>query len=118
MLLISQYGLDSILAPSWNLSGALTGPSFKPLESGTDYILPLELVLLLNLEGSRRRIGDLSLRRIGDLQALLISPACLDFVKALLMPGLAHLPKYPFGFVSLSDYILTIVLQESKSLHS
>ncbi len=109
MLLISQYGLDSILAPSWNLSGALTGPSFKPLESGTDYILPLELVLLLNL---------LSLRRIGDLQALLISPACLDFVKALLMPGLAHLPKYPFGFVSLSDYILTIVLQESKRLHS
>ncbi len=48
---------------------ALTGPSFKPLESGTDEIRTLKLVLLLTL---------LSLRRIGDLQALLVSPACLD----------------------------------------
>lgn len=44
------------------------------------------------------------LRRTGDLQALLLSPACLDFaldsVKALLMPGLSFQVRFDFFFHS------------------
>ncbi len=42
-----------------------------------------------------------SLKRIGDLQALSISPSCLDFapglVKVILHPHPNYLPKFPFS---------------------
>lgn len=53
---------------------ALTGPPYELLESASHKLFTLKMVLLLALT---------YLKRIGDLQALLLSPSCLDFDPSL-----------------------------------
>ncbi len=77
--------------PSWDLSvvleGLVTAP-FEPLESASDRILTLKVVLLLALT---------SLKRVGDLQAFSVSETCMDFapglVKVTLRPKPGYIPK-------------------------
>ncbi len=77
--------------PSWDLSvvleGLVTAP-FEPLESASDRILTLKVVLLLALT---------SLKRVGDLQAFSDSETCMDFapglVKVTLRPRPGYIPK-------------------------
>ncbi len=77
--------------PSWDLSvvleGLVTAP-FEPLESASDRILTLKVVLLLALT---------SLKRVGDLQAFSVSEMCMDFapglVKVTLRPRPGYIPK-------------------------
>ncbi len=77
--------------PSWDLSivleGLVTAP-FEPLESASDRILTLKVVLLLALT---------SLIRVGDLQAFSVSETCMDFapglVKVTLRPRPGYIPK-------------------------
>ncbi len=68
--------------PSWDLSvvleGLVTAP-FEPLESASDRILTLKVVLLLALT---------SLKRVGDLQAFSVSETCMG-----LCPGSSQ--SYP-----------------------
>ncbi len=59
--------------PTWDLPTvlrALKGPPFEPLQSTNLRSLSLKTALLLPLA---------SVKRVGDLQALSISPACLEF---------------------------------------
>ncbi len=77
--------------PSWDLSvvlkGLVTAP-FEPLESASDQILTLKVVLLLALT---------SLKSVGDLQAFSVSETCMDFapglVKVTLRPRPGYIPK-------------------------
>ncbi len=77
--------------PSWDLSvvleGLVTAP-FEPLESASDRILTLKVVLLLALT---------SLKRVGDLQTFSVSETCMDFapglVKVTLRPRPGYIPK-------------------------
>ncbi len=77
--------------PSWDLSvvleGLVTAP-FEPLESASDRILTLKVVLLLALT---------SLKRVGDLQAFSVSETCMEFapglVKVTLRPRPGYIPK-------------------------
>ncbi len=77
--------------PSWDLSvvleGLVTAP-FEPLESASERILTLKVVLLLALT---------SLKRVGDLQAFSVSEMCMDFapglVKVTLRPRPGYIPK-------------------------
>ncbi len=77
--------------PSWDLSvvleGLVTAP-FEPLESASDRILTLKVVLLLALT---------SLKRVEDLQAFSVSETCMDFapglVKVTLRPRPGYIPK-------------------------
>ncbi len=61
---------------------------FEPLESASDWILTLKVVLLLALT---------SLKRVGDLQAFSVSETCMDFapglVKVTLRPRPGYIPK-------------------------
>ncbi len=76
--------------PSWDLSvvleGLVTAP-FEPLESAPERILTLKVTLLLAL----------TLKRVGDLQALSVSEMCMDFapglVKVTLRPRPGYIPK-------------------------
>ncbi len=67
---------------------ALKGPQFEPLQSSSLRILSLKTALLLALS---------SVKRVGDLQALSINPACLKFrpndSKVILKPKLGYVPK-------------------------
>ncbi len=67
---------------------ALKGPPFEPLRSTNLRSLSLKTALLLALA---------SVERVGDLQALSISPACLEFVpndsKVILKPRHGYVPK-------------------------
>ncbi|KAI2667001.1 Non-reducing polyketide synthase PKS8-1 [Labeo rohita] len=81
--------------PSWDLAivlEGLVGTPFEPLESASDKLLTLKMVFLMAIT---------SLKRIGDMQALSISPSCLDFapgmVKVILHPHPDYLPKVPFS---------------------
>lgn len=77
--------------PAWDLAIVLEGLStapFEPLESVSDKFLTLKTVFLLAIS---------SLKRVGDLQALSVSPTCLEFapgmVKAFLYPKPGYIPK-------------------------
>ncbi len=70
--------------PSWDLAIVLEGlvmTPFEPLESAPIRFLTLKMVFLMAIT---------SLKRIMDLQALLISPSCLDFA-----PGLVKVILHP-----------------------
>ncbi len=77
--------------PTWELPTvlrALKGPPFEPLQSTNLRSLSLKTALLLALA---------SVKRVGDLQALSISPACLEFgpndSKVVLKPRHGYVPK-------------------------
>ncbi|KAI2668545.1 Gag-Pro-Pol polyprotein [Labeo rohita] len=79
--------------PTWDLStvlGALKSPPFEPLSDADLKPLTLKTALLLAL---------VSVKRIGDLQALSISPSCLEFgpgdSKVILKPRHGYVPKVP-----------------------
>ncbi len=67
---------------------ALKGPPFEPLESSSLRVLLLKTALLLALA---------LVKRVGDLQALSVNPACLEFgpndSKVVLKPRLGYVPK-------------------------
>ncbi len=77
--------------PTWDLAVVLEGlslPPFEPIESATAKNLTFKMVFLLAIT---------SLKRVGDLQALAISPTCLEFAPGELRPfynlGLAMCPR-------------------------
>jgi hypothetical protein len=77
--------------PLWDLPTvlrALKGPPFEPLQSASLRSLSFKTALLLALA---------SVKRVGDLQALSVSPACLEFgpndSKVVLKPRLGYVPK-------------------------
>ncbi|KAL0165908.1 hypothetical protein M9458_037752, partial [Cirrhinus mrigala] len=79
--------------PTWDLSTvlrALKSSPFEPLSDADLKILTLKSALLLAL---------VSVKRIGDLQALSISPSCLEFgpgdSKVILKPRHGYVPKVP-----------------------
>lgn len=80
-----------LTVPTWDLHtvlGALKGPPFEPLRSADLRPLTLKTALLLALA---------SVKRVGDLQALSVSPACLEFgpndSKVILKPRHGYVPK-------------------------
>ncbi len=80
-----------LTVPTWDLPTvlrALKGPPFEPLQSTNLRSLSLKTALLLALA---------SVKRVGDLQALSISPACLEFgpndSKVILKPRHGYVPK-------------------------
>ncbi len=80
-----------LTVPTWDLLTvlrALKGPPFEPLQSTDLRSLSLKTVLLLALA---------SVKRVGDLQALSTSPACLEFgpndSKVVLKPRHGYVPK-------------------------
>lgn len=79
------------VAPQWELQlvlEALCGPPFEPIESVSLRSLSLKVALLLALT---------SAKRVSDLCALSVSPACLsisgDRGRAILRPNPAYTPK-------------------------
>ncbi|KAL0171004.1 hypothetical protein M9458_035600, partial [Cirrhinus mrigala] len=79
--------------PTWDLSmvlRALKGPPFEPLPSSDLRPLTFKAALLLALA---------SVKRMGDLQALSVSPSCLEFgpgdSKVILKPRHGYVPKVP-----------------------
>ncbi len=79
-----------LIVPTWDLPTvlrALKGPPFEPLQSTNLWSLSLKTALLLSLA---------SIKRVGDLQALSISPACLEFgpndSKVVLKPRHGYVP--------------------------
>ncbi len=94
-----------LTVPTWDLPTvlrALKGPPFEPLQSTNLRSVSLKAALLLALA---------SVKRVGDLQALSISPACLEFgpndSKVVLKPRHGYVPKVlstPFRaqFITLS----------------
>ncbi len=80
-----------LTVPTWDLPTvlrALKGPPFEPLQSSDLRSLSLKTALLLGLA---------SVKRVGDLQALSTSPACLEFgpndSKVVLKPRHGYVPK-------------------------
>ncbi|KAL0167364.1 hypothetical protein M9458_039208, partial [Cirrhinus mrigala] len=79
--------------PSWDLSVVLETlclPPFEPIEEISDCHLSFKTSFLLALS---------SLKRVGDLQALSVTPSFLDFApglsKAFLHPRTGYVPKVP-----------------------
>ncbi len=77
--------------PPWDLPTvlrALKGPPFEPLQSTSLRSLSFRTALLLALA---------SVKQVGDLQALSVNPACLEFgpndSKVVLKPRLGYVPK-------------------------
>ncbi len=80
-----------LTVPTWDLSTvlrALKGPPFEPLQSVDLRPLSLKTALLLALA---------SVKRMWDLQALSVSPTCLEFgsndSKVILKPRHGYVPK-------------------------
>ncbi len=80
-----------LTVPTWDLPTvlrALKGPPFEPLQSTDLRSLSLKTALLLALA---------SVKRVGDLQVLSTSPACLEFgpndSKVVLKPRHGYVPK-------------------------
>ncbi len=102
--------------PPWDLPTvlrALKCPPFEPLQSSSLRVLSLKTALLLALA---------SVKRVGDLQALSVNPACLEFgpndSKVVLKPRLGYVPKVlstPFRarVITLS----ALIVQHAKSYH-
>ncbi len=67
---------------------ALEGPPFEPLKSSSLKVLSLKTALLLAL---------VSIKRVGDLQALSVNPVCLEFghndSKVIMKPRLGYVLK-------------------------
>ena len=89
--------------PAWDLAVVLEGlveAPFEPLELAEAKNLTLKVAFLLAIT---------SLRRVGDLQALAVTPNCLEFapgnVKAILRPTPGYVPKVP------SNAVRSVVLQ-------
>ncbi|XP_026100385.1 uncharacterized protein LOC113071237 [Carassius auratus] len=79
--------------PAWDLAIVLEGLSrapFEPLDLVSEKFLSFKTTFLLAIS---------SLKRVGDLQALSVSPTCLEFapgmVKAFLYPKQGYVPKVP-----------------------
>ncbi len=79
--------------PTWDLAVVIEGLSlapFEPLELATANNLTFKMVFLLAIT---------SLKRVGALQALAMSPTCLEFapggVKAILHHRPGYVPKVP-----------------------
>ncbi len=79
--------------PPWDLAvvlEALCKPPFEPIEEVSERLLTLKTVLLLAIS---------SLKRVGDLQALSVTPSFIDFApglaKAFLYPCAGYVPKVP-----------------------
>ncbi len=84
--------------PPWDLPTvlrALKGPPFEPLQSSSLRVLSLKTALLLALA---------SVKRVGDLQALSIKPACLEFEpndsKVVLKPRVMYIKCSPLIVLS------------------
>ncbi len=102
--------------PPWDLTTvlrALKGPPFEPLQSSSLRVLSLKTALLLALA---------SVKRVGDLQAISVNPACLEFgpndSKVILIPRLVYVPKVlstPFRaqFIVLAAFYPLAGSQES-----
>ncbi|XP_042583419.1 uncharacterized protein LOC109076134 [Cyprinus carpio] len=91
--------------PSWDLSIVLEdlkGHSFKPLESVSEKLLTLKMVLLVALS---------SLKRVADLQALSISPSCMDFAPGLVKVFLRPRPDYVPNVTSNPFHFQQLVLE-------
>ena len=67
---------------------ALTGPPFEPLDTVDIKFVSLKTALLLALT---------SAKRVGDIQALSVSPSCLQFSiagdRVVMRPNAAYTPK-------------------------
>ncbi len=78
------------------LEGLMVSP-FEPLESAPERILTLKVTLLLAL---------MSLKKVGDLQALSISEMCMDFAQGLVKVTLRPRPGYAPKVLYLHRFIL------------
>ncbi len=95
--------------PSWDLSvvleGLVTAP-FEPLESASERILTLKVVLLLALT---------SLKRVGDLQAFSVSETSMDFAPGLVKVTLRPRPCYILKVLSASLRSQVVTLHRKSS---
>ncbi|XP_051756701.1 uncharacterized protein LOC127516273 [Ctenopharyngodon idella] len=80
-----------LTVPTWDLSVVLRGlkdPPFEPIQTADRWLLSLKTALLLALA---------LVKRVGDLQALSVSPSCLEFgpndSKVVLKPRHGYVPK-------------------------
>lgn len=105
--------------PTWDLAVVIEGLSlapFEPLESASEKFLTLKVSFLLKIK---------SLKRVGDLHTLSISPPCLEFahgrMKAVLHPKLGYVPKVPCNVVRSTIvqafHPLPHVSAEQETLH-
>ncbi|KAK3573995.1 hypothetical protein QTP86_034370, partial [Hemibagrus guttatus] len=88
-----EAGRSAMQLPFWDLSVVLEWlleAPFEPMESASERFLILKTALLLALA---------SLRRVGHLQALSVTPTCLEFApgmsKAILHRRVGYVPKVP-----------------------
>lgn len=101
------------MVPLWDLSivlRALKGPPFEPLISADLQPLALKTALLLAL---------VSVKRVGDIQALLVSASCLEFgpndSMVVLKPRHGYVPKVlSTAFRAQVGTLLALPIAEGK----